>query len=205
MLSGIDLTTLGLLQSAFIYGRTQPSTATDAEPSARSAASLVSDGESIILDSGSTTTEVANHLHDKQGLKVTTNALNIALILGAEPTNSIHVTGGEFKAPTLSLSGEKAGAYFENIFAQKLFLAIGGISFEAGLTYPGLNDLYVKMAMIKSAARVYLVADSTKIGVTSFASLGGIDLIHTLITDAGISNQARAAFEAKGVEIIVAD
>ncbi|HVJ00020.1 MAG TPA: DeoR/GlpR family DNA-binding transcription regulator [Sphingomonas sp.] len=170
----------------------------------RAAAALVEDGDSITLDSGSTTTEIAAHLASRERLNVITNALNIALMLGALPSCSVHMPGGQFKAPTLSLSGERSADYFEGLFAQKLFLATAAISFEAGLTYPALADLTVKRAMIAHASRVYLVADSSKIGQTSFTSLGGIELIHAFITDDGIRDEDRRAFEAAGVEVIIA-
>lgn len=170
----------------------------------RTAASLVSNGETIILDSGSTTTEIANNLVGHQNLNVITNAINIALLLGAMPSMSVHLSGGLFKAPTLSVTGEKSGDFFEGIFAEKLFMATAAVSFEAGLTFPAMADLYVKRAMIKAASKVYLVADSTKIGRTSFSSLGPIDLIAALITDDGISDPDRMEFERRGIEVIIA-
>jgi DeoR/GlpR family transcriptional regulator of sugar metabolism len=160
----------------------------------RAAAGRICDGESIILDSGSTATEVARNLLNKQGLRIITNALNIALIVGANPTFEVMVTGGEFKPPTLSLTGEKAAAFFSQIHVDKLFLATGGISDSDELTYPGLSDLPVKRAMIQSAREVYLVADSTKIGVHSFASLGGIEQVNYLITDPGIMPEIQERF-----------
>lgn len=170
----------------------------------RAAAALVGHGETIIIDSGSTTTEVANNLTGHQNLNVITNAINIALLLGALPSMTVHMSGGLFKAPTLSLTGEKSGDFFQGIFAEKLFLATAAVSFDAGLTFPAMADLYVKRAMIKAASKVYLVADSTKIGRTSFSSLGPIDLIHGFITDEGISDADRAEFERRGIEVIVA-
>ncbi|MEH3108431.1 MAG: DeoR/GlpR family DNA-binding transcription regulator [Sphingomonas fennica] len=170
----------------------------------RAAAALIEDGETIILDSGSTTTEVAANLNDREHLTVITNALNIALLLGAMPTCSVHMPGGQFKAPTLSLSGERSADYFRGLFAQKLFLATAAVSFEAGLTFPAIADITVKRAMIDCAARVYLVADSSKIGRTSFTSLGGIDLVHVLITDEGIRDEDRNRFVGAGIEVIVA-
>lgn len=170
----------------------------------RAAAALVANGETIILDSGSTTTEVANNLTGRENLNVITNAINIALLLGGLPSMTVHMSGGQFKAPTLSLSGEKSGDFFNGIFAEKLFLATAAVSFEAGLTYPAMADLYVKRAMIKAASKVYLVADSSKIGRTSFSSLGPIDMIHGFITDDGISDADRAEFERRGIELIVA-
>lgn len=169
------------------------------------AASLVRDHETIIIDSGTTTTQFAENLKLRQELNIITNALNIALILGAIPTNTVHMPAGQFKAPTLSLSGEKSVEFFVGIYAEKLFLATAGISFEAGLTYPAIGDIYVKRAMVKAASHVYLLADSTKIGRVSFSSLGSIELVHTLITDSGITDADRAAFERLGVEVLVAD
>ena len=162
------------------------------------------DYQSIIIDSGSTTTTLANNLVSRQGLNVVTNALNIALLLGANPTNTVHMPAGQFKAPTLSLSGEKSGEFFEGIFVETLFLATAGISFEAGLTYPALGDIYVKKAMIKAASKVVLLADSSKIGRTSFSSLGPVSLVHTLITDSGITSADRARFETLGITVMIA-
>jgi DeoR/GlpR family transcriptional regulator of sugar metabolism len=170
----------------------------------KKAAEFIHDWDSIILDSGSTVTEVANSLSDKQHLQIITNAMNIALLLGSHPFFEVLVTGGEFKAPTLSLTGEKAASFFRQLHVDKLFLATAGISWKAGLTYPGLSDLPVKKAMIESASEVYLVADSTKIGNAAFASLGGLDLINYFITDDGISDDDRKTFEEKGVEVILA-
>ena len=171
----------------------------------RVAASLVKDGETIILDAGSTTTEVTRNLMKRQDLHVITNALNIAFILGANPSCTIHMPGGQFKAPTLSLSGEKSAGYFENVFAEKLVLATAGASLDAGLTFPAFADLYVKRAMIKAAREIILVADSTKIGRVSFAVLGPITLVNRLITDAGIGDEDRRAIEKMGIEVTIAE
>jgi DeoR/GlpR family transcriptional regulator of sugar metabolism len=171
----------------------------------KKAVEFINDGDFIILDSGSTVTEIAKNLEYKKDLKVITNSLNIALLLGAHYEFEVMVTGGEFKAPTLSLTGEKAADFFKKIYVNKLFLATGGVSFDTGLTYPGFNDLQVKKAMIESATEVYLVADSTKIGKTSFAALGPVELIQVLITDGGIDPKVRQNLEGRGIKVIVAD
>ncbi len=171
----------------------------------RKAAELINDGDFIILDSGTTVTEIAKNLENKKDLKIITSSLNIALLLGAHHEFEVMVTGGEFKAPTLSLTGEKAAGFFDQIYVNKLFLATGGVSLETGLTYPGFNDIQVKRAMIESATEIYLVADSTKIGKTSFASLGGIELIHYFITDSEISADDRTEFQERGIRVIIAE
>lgn len=169
----------------------------------KKAASLVDPGDTIILDSGSTTTEVAKNLLGKKGLTVITNALNIALLLGADSGIEVIVTGGEFKPPTLSLSGQKATDFFTNIHVDKLFLATAGISLRSGLTYPSISDIAVKKAMIEAADTTYLVADSTKIGKNSLASLGALSLIDFLITDEAIDPGHLELFKEHQIEIIL--
>lgn len=171
----------------------------------RKAAEIIVVGDSIILDSGSTTTEIAKNLIGRSGLTVITNALNIAMMLGAEPGIEVIVTGGEFKPPTLSLTGQKAASFFEDIHVDKLFLATAGISLRSGLTYPSLSDIVVKKAMIEAADMTYLVADSTKIGKNAFASLGALSLIDFIITDSFIDPSHLQLFKDNEIEMIIAE
>lgn len=170
---------------------------------AKKAAALVTEGDSLILDSGSTTTELAKLLVSYKNLTVLTNALNIAYILGENPGINLIVSGGEFKAPTLSLTGELAANLFKNVHVNKLFLATAGISSDdLQLTYPSLSDLVVKSAMIRSASKVYLLADSSKIGHASFATLGKISLVDALITDSKIDKESVDRLSELGVKTI---
>lgn len=171
---------------------------------ARKAVEFINDGDTIILDSGSTTTEIAKLIGGFKNLTVITNSLNIALILGADPEINLVVTGGEFKAPTLSLTGQKAADFFDNLHVDKLFLATAGITLKSGLTYPSISDICVKRAMIESANKVYLVADSSKIGKSSFASLGALSLIDYLITDSKINEEYMLMFSKHDIKLIVA-
>lgn len=170
---------------------------------ARKAIEMISEGDTIILDSGSTTSEIAKLIKGFNNLTVITNALNIALILGGEPGINLVVTGGEFKAPTLSLTGQKAADFFDNLHVDKLFLATAGISLKAGLTYPSISDIVVKRAMIESADVVYLVADSTKISKNAFASLGALSLIDYLITDSKITDKDIALMDEHDIKLII--
>ena len=170
---------------------------------ARKAASLVNEGDDIILDSGSTTTELAKLLVGFRNLTVITNALNIAYILGENPGINLIVTGGEFKAPTLSLTGDKAAESIKGLHVSKLFLATAGISDSMMLTYPSLSDLVVKSTMMRAASKIYLLADSSKMGNASFASLGRINLVDAIITDNKISPESLAALREMKVEVIL--
>lgn len=165
---------------------------------------FIESGDTIILDSGSTTTEIAKKLKGMKNLTVITNALNIALMLGAESGIEVIVTGGEFKPPTLSLTGQKAADFFKGLNVQKLFLATAGISLKSGLTYPSISDIVVKKAMIEAADITYLVADSSKIGRSALASLGALSLIDYIITDEEIENKDKQVFKEHEIELIIA-
>jgi len=171
---------------------------------AKRAAQFVSPGNRIILDSGSTITELAKCVAGIENLTVITNAINIALIIGTNPTCELLVTGGEFKAPTLSLTGDKAAFFFRNLYVDKLFLATGGISSAYELTYPGFSDIVVKKSMIEVARETYLLADSTKFGKASFASMGSLRCVNYLITDDGIDPAVVREIAAMGVKVIIA-
>lgn len=170
----------------------------------KKAAEYIDSGDTIILDSGTTTTEIAKAIIDKQNITVITNAINIVMLLGANPAIDVILTGGEFKAPTLSLTGQKAADFFDGLHADKLFLATAGISLKSGLTYPSLSDIAVKKAMIEAADKVYLVADSTKVGKSSLASLGALSLIHYLITDSDITEKDKEVFREHEIDFIIA-
>lgn len=172
----------------------------------RLAAQYVENGDTVIFDSGTTTTAIAEAINHIRRLSVITTAVNIALKLGGEPGINILLTGGTFKFPTLSTSGEKAASFFENVLAEKLFLATACISPRLGLSFPSETDIKVKMAMIKSASSVYVVADSSKIDkVSMFALPCDWSHIHYLITDSGISPAQAAAFKALGVQVLIAE
>lgn len=171
---------------------------------AKKALTFINDGDTIILDSGSTTTEIAKLINGYKNLTVITNSLNIALILGADPEINLVLTGGEFKAPTLSLTGQKAADFFNDLHVDKLFLATAGITLKSGLTYPSISDICVKRSMIESANMVYLVADSSKIGKSSFASLGALSLIDYLITDSKITADDKKLFTKNEIKLVLA-
>ncbi|MGX7687855.1 DeoR/GlpR family DNA-binding transcription regulator [Flectobacillus sp. BAB-3569] len=166
----------------------------------------IDSGDTIILDSGSTTTEIAKKIKHSgiRNLTIITNALNIAMMLGTEPSIEVIMTGGEFKPPTLSLTGQKAADFFKGLNVQKLFLATAGISLKSGLTYPSISDLVVKKAMIDAAEITYLVADSTKIGKSALASLGALSLIDYIITDDAIEDKHKEVFRDNEIEVIIA-
>ena len=171
---------------------------------AEAALSLIHDGDSIALDVGTTTLEIAKRLSDVRNLTIVTPSLHIANVLADNPHNRIILTGGILRPGELSLVGPFAERIFAELFVDKLFLGIGGLHLEAGLTEYNLEDAQVKRAMLRSAKECIVVTDSSKLGRIAFAAVGPISVMHTLITDDKADPAIVSRLEEMGVRVVVA-
>lgn len=170
----------------------------------RLAASLVQDGDSVALDVGTTTLEVARALRDKNNLTVLTHGLHIAHVLSSHPLIRLIVVGGVLRAGELSLVGHLAERTYREFHVDKLFLGVGGLSFDTGLTEFNLEDALVKQAMLQSAKERIVVADASKLERTAFARVGPLSSINTLITSAEANPDTLKRIEEAGVRVLLA-
>src|SRR5579875_1976389 len=150
---------------------------------AAAAAAAVSEGMAIGLTGGTTATEVARALADRQRLTIVTNALNIASELGARPNLKLIVTGGMARSQSYELSGPIAEASLVGLNLDVAFIGVDGIDAKAGCTTYQEVEAHTNGIMIKAAKRVVVVADSSKIGKVAFARICQIDAVSELITD----------------------
>lgn len=170
----------------------------------RRAAELIQDGASVALDVGTTTLEIARHLLNRQNLTVITPSLRLASLLSEQPNIRLILAGGIVRQGELSLIGELAERAFTGFFVDQLFLAVGGVSAEAGLTEYNLEDAQVKRAMLRSAKEVILTADATKFGRTAFAAVAPLAALHRLITDAAPPPPLAHMLADLSVEVLIA-
>jgi DeoR family fructose operon transcriptional repressor len=170
---------------------------------ASAAAELIRETETIFLDAGSTTLEVARALRHRRHLRVVTNGLNLAAELAGSRLEVI-VTGGTLRPETLALVGPITGGTLSDFHLDKLFLGTNGIDLERGITTPNLSEAEAKRAMLRSAKETILVADSSKFGRVAFARVCGFEHLHSLITDAGAPAPVLEAIAKAGVRVIVA-
>jgi DeoR/GlpR family transcriptional regulator of sugar metabolism len=147
------------------------------------AAGMVVDGDSLAIDIGSTTMELAMNLIGRQNLTIITPSLLIANLLGDEKQMRVIVSGGVVRQSEKSMVGDLAYLAFREIFVDKLFLGSGGIDVEAGLTEYDMQDAQVKKAMLKSAKEVYLLADASKFQRIAFSYFGPLSAVNHLITN----------------------
>ncbi|MCL4562023.1 MAG: DeoR/GlpR family DNA-binding transcription regulator [Chloroflexi bacterium] len=169
------------------------------------AARLVADGDSIALDSGSTTLEIARNLAGRRNLTVITSSLYIAYQLLGQPDIRLILSGGIVRSGEASLIGDLAHHAYANLFVDRLFLGVGAVDVQAGLTEYNWDDTLVKQAMIRSAKEVILVADLSKFGRAAFAKVAPLSAVHHIITDGPPPAEMEGEFKRLGIVVHVAN
>jgi DeoR family transcriptional regulator of aga operon len=175
---------------------------------ARAAAELVSTGESILVDVGTTAAAFASRLvtrTDLGELTVITNGLSIALALeAAHPRFSIVVTGGTLRPKQHSLVDPLAGSFLKTLSVDTVFLGCNGVHPSAGISNINLPEANVKRAMIEASQRCVVMADSSKIGTRTLASVCSIDDVDVVVTDSDVRDSDVDWLKERGVDVIVA-
>jgi DeoR family transcriptional regulator of aga operon len=169
----------------------------------KKAAKLVNNGETIILDSGTTTMEIAKNLSEKKDLTVISNALNIVSHLVNLPDIKVVVPGGYLRKESLSLIGHSAEQELKNYYCDKLFIGVDGIEATYGISTPNAEEAYLNKVMISIAKEVVVVADSSKFLKKSFAFISSMDKITTVITDSNIPEDQHKALINMGVSVLI--
>lgn len=171
---------------------------------ARAALSFIREGDTIMLDSGTTTYHLAKLLKSFQRLTVVTNSVMVAQELANEKSIELLLTGGTLRPETLAMVGPFAERAIGSVHVDKLFLATNGIDSKAGLSTPNLIEAATKKRMIRSAEQVILLADHSKFGRVSFSRFGDAEEITTLITDSLVSPDVLQSFEEIGIVAVIA-
>ncbi|WP_240205805.1 DeoR/GlpR family DNA-binding transcription regulator [Vibrio sp. CyArs1] len=168
------------------------------------AAGLVRKGDSIIIDSGSTTHLVAKYLAKEGGYTIITNNLAASSELLEAPDTTLVIVGGTYRSKTKSLHGYQAEQCLNGVQADVLFVGADGIDPEKGITT--FNEGYAITGVMASCVqKVVAVVDSAKLGRIGFNKVLDASQIDTLVTDSGIPAETKRKFENIGLEVIVVD
>lgn len=169
------------------------------------AARLVRDGQSVLLDSGTTTLALARQLRDRRGVTVITTSLPIASVLQRAPGVETLLLGGFVRRDTPDLGGPLTDANLDALRADLAFVGADGVD-AVGNVYNGsigIGQMLAKMA--SRANRAYVVADGSKLGRTQLMKFGNVTAWHGLITDAAADPAFVETLRRAGVNVIVAD
>ncbi|GGG01660.1 DeoR/GlpR family DNA-binding transcription regulator [Paenibacillus abyssi] len=171
---------------------------------ARKAMELIDDGDVIVLDAGTTSIELAKLFHEKSNITVVVNDLDIAdcfegmegiqvLVIGGILRKKFHCTIGPFATKTLN-----------ELNVDKAFLSTNSFSIEKGCTTPDVSHAEIKQTMAKIASQVFVLCDSSKIGINSFVQFAALTEIDMLITDKDIDEAILRNIQDSGLEVVVA-
>jgi DeoR/GlpR family transcriptional regulator of sugar metabolism len=164
----------------------------------RTAASLIEDGETVILGGGTTALEVARALRGRS-VTVLSLGLRAQLELADDPAVRLIAAGGEVRPGELSVTGDLAEVAFERLRFDTFVLGCCGIDGRDGVTTHLPADARVQRAAVRSARRTVVIADESKLGVVTFGHVCGLDAVECLVTDA--ASEATAALEADGLVV----
>ncbi|MBC8447982.1 MAG: DeoR/GlpR transcriptional regulator [Chloroflexi bacterium] len=170
----------------------------------RAAAQLVEDGDTLLINSGSTTLQVIRHLVGKKNIRIITS--NAGAVLAVQDSDvDLMLIGGSFRPQSNSLVGPLAVLSLQQIYGSKAFIGVDGISAKYGLTTPILHEAEVARLIIeRTRGLVIVVADHSKLGVVADFVTAPLEKVDILVTDGGFDDEYRSGLEEPGVKITIA-
>lgn len=167
------------------------------------ASRFIQSGDVIILDSGSTTLELAKNL-SAPNVTVITNDIKIALELSSKDNVQTIVCGGLLLNPVYTLTGNSTLEFIRKLHVNKVFLGCDALDLSFGMSDRSYETAAVKQAMIEASDHVYMLADNSKFNKKVFYHVCDTRAIHTLITDSA-SNEFISKLNRNGTEVIISD
>lgn len=168
------------------------------------AADMIRDGETILMDTGSTIAAMVGFIPEKlTDLAVVTNSLNVAVALSARPNVTVIVTGGTVRPKLNSLVSPFGTLLLERVNADVAFISCAGVDTEKGFTNSNWHEAEIKQKMMAAASRVVMLADHSKLKHVATAKIADLDAVDMLITDQGASPSTIKSLRAAGLEVIV--
>ncbi len=192
-----------VLDNSFIQQREEIHTV-EKEKIARAALDLIYDGDSIMIDGGSTTFFVAKSLTQKRGLTVVTTSVHLLPVFIDMPDVRLYLTGGLLNREFEDLIGEISLDSVGRFNPDKTIIGIDGISIEHGLTTTSPTMALIKRKMVTISKQLIVVCDSSKLGKVCLLHVANFDQVDTIVTDNNVSADVIQEIRRAGVKVIVA-
>lgn len=170
----------------------------------RLAASLINENETIIIDSGTTTMEVAKNLHNFQNLTIVTNAIDIALEVSKYDRFNVILLGGHLRDSSLSTVGPLAESVLKVCYCDKLFLGVDSFTIEKGISTPNIEEANINQTMLSMAKECIAVFDSSKFDKRSFAFIAQVKDIDAIVTDDDIPPKILSELTQRNIKVHIA-
>ena len=167
----------------------------------RAAAAHIQDGDTIMIDSGTTALEVARNLQKFRDLTIITNSVNAMLEVMKYNRFKVILLGGVVRGSSLSTVGALAESNLKLFYCDKLFLGVDSFSVDAGLSTPSVEEASTNQVMISRAREVIAVFDSSKINKRALAFISMPERINTVIIDSGLPASVRNQLRAMNINV----
>ena len=168
------------------------------------AAAMVVPGDSVVLDSGTTTLQIAHHLPDHEDITVLTNDLDILSVLARKERITVVMLGGALRRRNRAFYGAQTESALNDIHVDKLFLGVDGLDIERGITTHFEPESMLNRKMAKAARQVIAVTDRSKFGKVCLHRILNVDEIDDLVTDAIEADGMQAAADRLGFRLHIA-
>lgn len=165
-------------------------------------AELISNGETLMIDLGTTTLEVARHLKSKKNLTIITNCITIAQELVDVPTFRVILPGGILRPNELALSGFISEQFMNEFNVDKTIIGVGGITIDNGISDYHLEETRVRKTMIDKGKQIIAVADHSKFGIKALVNVCSLDKIDVIVTNDKLKRNIAQEYIDKGIKMI---
>lgn len=202
---GIIVRTRGAAMSAYhpLLAEKQSSNVEVKEAIAKVAASMIQDGDRIMITNGTTSALIGKYLLGKRDVQIVSNSTLLTPYARMNPNISLTMVGGEFRPSAEALVGPEAIKQLKEYHVPITFAGTDGFTLEHGLTTHLMENAEIVRQMCRQATKSVLVADSSKFGKQGFVRIFPLSEIDVLITDKGLPLSAITAIEEMGIEVIV--
>lgn len=172
---------------------------------AQAVAGVIQNGDTLLINSGTTTREIAVALKGRRGLNIVTNSVAIAMELSGQPTMRVVLLGGELNTQYAFTCGGDAQEQLRKYQADYAILSLDGVSVEGGVTTYHADEAIIDRLMVERAEKTLVAADHTKLGRAGFSTICPLRRIHTLVTDGGCETDLAERLRGEGIRVLCAE
>ena len=171
----------------------------------RAASALIEEGDTIIIDSGTTALQVARNLQKFKNLTILTNALNVAQEVLSYKRFNVILLGGSIRNSSESVVGALAELNLKMFNCDKVFMGVDSFNLENGISTPSIEEANINQIMIQRSRKVIAVFDSSKVNKRALAFIAGLDQIDTIVTDEGMEKSMQKRLKSLKVNLITVE
>lgn len=194
-----------ILKTRFQPPAAEPVRLAEKRAIAQAVAEVIQNGDTLLINAGTTTREIALALKKHRGLNIVTNSIAVAMELSGLPTMRVVLLGGELNTQYAFTCGGDAQEQLRKYQADYTILSLDGVSAEGGVTTYHADEAIIDRLMVERAEKTLVAADHTKLGRAGFSIICPLERIHMLVTDSGCEPELAERLRGGGIRVLCAE